>query len=126
MIGFAQRSYTLFQQSSLNTKREIECLRSLQKKTEDEQKEWNSYKQKEEARLEREDQKLKNLAKDLAEKQRQYEVDRRTLQELIDLHASRGIDVSQLRKHGRFICNANKCSCLWLSNEFICFLKRIS
>ncbi|VDK42618.1 unnamed protein product [Taenia asiatica] len=87
-------------QTSINTKRELECLRSLQKKTEDEQNAWNSHKQREEARLEREDQKLKSLAKDLAEKQKQYEEDRRTLQELIDLHARRGIDVSRLRGHG--------------------------
>lgn len=87
-------------QTSINMKRELECLRSLQKKTEDEQNAWNSHKQKEEARLEREDQKLKNLAKDLGEKQKQYEEDSRTLQELIDLHARRGVDVSRLRGHG--------------------------
>lgn len=84
----------------------MECLRSLQKKTEDEQNAWNSHKQREEARLEREDQKLKNLAKDLAEKEKQYEEDRRTLQELIDLHARRGIDVSRLRGHGNFIAQS--------------------
>ncbi|CDS40576.1 Dbl y DH domain [Echinococcus multilocularis] len=87
-------------QTSINMKRELECLRSLQKKTEDEQNAWNSHKQKEEARLEREDQKLKNLAKDLGEKQKQYEEDSRTLQELIDLHARRGVDVNRLRGHG--------------------------
>uniref|UniRef100_A0A5K3FAG6 PH domain-containing protein n=1 Tax=Mesocestoides corti TaxID=53468 RepID=A0A5K3FAG6_MESCO len=87
-------------QTSINAKRELEYLRSLQKKTECEQKAWNAYKQKEEARLEREDQKLKNLAKDLAEKQHHYEEDRRTLQEQIDLHASRGIEMGRLKAHG--------------------------
>ncbi|KAM7539631.1 hypothetical protein Aperf_G00000030402 [Anoplocephala perfoliata] len=84
-------------QASINTKRELECLRSLQKKVEDEQNAWNSFKQREEARLEREDQKLKKLAKTLEEKQEQYEMDSRTLQEQIDLHASRGIDMGRLR-----------------------------
>ncbi|VDL57473.1 unnamed protein product, partial [Hymenolepis diminuta] len=84
-------------QTSINTKRELEYLRSLQKKIEDEQTAWNAQKQREEARLEREDQKLKKLAKTLEEKQEQYEKDSRTLQEQIDLHASRGIDMGRLR-----------------------------
>ncbi|VDO03583.1 unnamed protein product [Rodentolepis nana] len=84
-------------QTSINTKRELEYLRSLQKKIEDEQAAWTAQKQREEARLEREDQKLKNLAKNLEEKQEQYERDSRTLQEQIDLHASRGIDMGRLR-----------------------------
>lgn len=75
----------------------MEYLRSLQKKIEDEQTAWNAQKQREEARLEREDQKLKKLAKTLEEKQEQYEKDSRTLQEQIDLHASRGIDMGRLR-----------------------------
>lgn len=84
-------------QTSINTKRDLECLRSLQKKIEDEQACWNAQKQREEARLEREDQKLKKLAKTLEEKQEQYEKDSKTLQEQIDLHASRGVDMGRLR-----------------------------
>lgn len=58
-------------------------------------------------------------ANDLAKKQKQYEEDQKILQEQINLHEARGVDLTRLRRYGK---HARVFAYLFRVSRKLCFL----